>query len=58
MKQPAEASEKVPIITKLAFGAGDVGPAVATGIMSFFLLYFFTDVARIGAAMADRKSVV
>ena len=52
MKQPAEASEKVPFVTKLAFGAGDVGPAVATGIMSFFLLYFFTDVARIGAAMA------
>ena len=52
MKQPAEASEKVPLVTKLAFGAGDVGPAVATGIMSFFLLYFFTDVARIGAAMA------
>jgi GPH family glycoside/pentoside/hexuronide:cation symporter len=47
MKQPPQNSEKVPFITKLAFGSGDVGPAVATAIMSFFLLYFFTDVARL-----------
>lgn len=52
MKQPANTSEKVPFITKLAFGSGDVGPAVATGIMSFFLLYFFTDVARLSPATA------
>jgi GPH family glycoside/pentoside/hexuronide:cation symporter len=53
MKPPADTtSEKVPLITKLAFGAGDVGPATATGIMSFFLLYFFTDVARINPAVA------
>ncbi len=49
---PAQASDKVPFVTKLAFGAGDVGPAVATAIMSFFLLYFLTDVARISAAAA------
>ncbi len=36
MKQPANTSEKVPFITKLAFGSGDVGPAVATGIMRHF----------------------
>lgn len=52
MKQPAHATEKVPRITKFAFGSGDVGPAVATAIMSFFLLYFFTDVARISPALA------
>ena len=46
-------SEKVPLRTKLAFGAGDVGPAVATAIMSFFLLYFFTDVARLPPALAS-----
>ena len=39
------ASDKIPFINKLAFGAGDFGPAVATGIMSFFILYFLTDVA-------------
>jgi GPH family glycoside/pentoside/hexuronide:cation symporter len=53
MKAPADtSSEKVPLITKLAFGSGDVGPAVATAIMSFFLLYFLTDVARISPAIA------
>jgi GPH family glycoside/pentoside/hexuronide:cation symporter len=46
MKPPATNSEKVPRITKFAYGAGDIGPAIATAIMSFFLLYFFTDVAR------------
>ncbi len=45
-------TEKVPLLTKLAFGSGDVGPAVATAIMSFFLLYFFTDVARLEPAAA------
>ncbi|MCL6509198.1 MAG: MFS transporter [Anaerolineae bacterium] len=49
---PAPA-EKVPLRTKLAFGCGDVGPAVATAIMSFFLLYFFTDVARLTPAAAS-----
>jgi GPH family glycoside/pentoside/hexuronide:cation symporter len=53
MKPPADAtSEKVPLVTKFAFGAGDVGPATATAIMSFFMLYFFTDVARISPAIA------
>ena len=53
MKPPADTtSEKVPLVTKFAFGAGDVGPATATAIMSFFLLYFFTDVARINPAIA------
>ncbi|MSP14656.1 MAG: MFS transporter [Chloroflexi bacterium] len=53
MKPPADpTSEKVPLITKLAFGAGDVGPAIATAIMSFYLLYFFTDVAGLSPAIA------
>lgn len=54
MKPPADTtSEKVPLITKLAFGSGDVGPAVATAIMSFFLLYFLTDVARLSPGVAS-----
>ena len=53
MKAPADTtSEKVPLISKLAFGAGDIGPAIATAIMSFFLLYFFTDVALLSPAVA------
>ena len=50
---PHAPTEKVPLRTKLAFGCGDVGPAVATAIMSFFLLYFFTDVARLSPADAS-----
>jgi GPH family glycoside/pentoside/hexuronide:cation symporter len=52
MKPPTVASEKVPFITKLAFGAGDVGPAVVTAIMSFYFLYFLTDVARLNPVTA------
>ena len=52
MQPPAVTTEKVPLITKFAFGAGDVGPAVATAIMSFFLLFFLTDVARLDPAVA------
>lgn len=53
MRAPAaSSSEKVPLVTKLAFGAGDVGPAIVTGISGFFLLYFFTDVARLPPATA------
>ena len=53
MRAPADTtSEKVPLISKLAFGAGDIGPAIATAIMSFFLLYFFTDVALLSPAVA------
>ncbi|HEX6293344.1 MAG TPA: MFS transporter [Herpetosiphonaceae bacterium] len=52
MQPPATTTEKVPLITKLAFGAGDVGPAIASSIMGFFLLYFLTDVARLSPAVA------
>lgn len=53
MKPPADAtSEHVPLITKLAFGMGDVGPAIVTIISSFFLLIFFTDVAGLSPAVA------
>ncbi len=52
MKLPTPDAERVPLRTKLAFGCGDIGPAVATAIMSFFLLYFFTDVARLDPAVA------
>ena len=38
MKPPAIATEKVPLITKFAFGAGDVGPAIATAIIVALIL--------------------
>lgn len=38
--------------TKLAFGAGDVGPAITANVLVFFLLYFFTEVARLPPGLA------
>jgi GPH family glycoside/pentoside/hexuronide:cation symporter len=46
------ASDKVPLISKLAFGAGDVGPAIATAISGFFLLFFLTNVAGLSPGVA------
>jgi glycoside/pentoside/hexuronide:cation symporter, GPH family len=38
--------------TKMAYGAGDLGPAITANILAFFLLYFFTSVAGMNAALA------
>ena len=51
-ESPSAQSEKVPLINKLAFGAGDVGPAIATAIMGFFLLFFLTNVAGLSPGTA------
>ena len=45
-------SEKLPFITKLAYGSGDLGTAITSALRGFFLLFFFTDVARIHPANA------
>lgn len=45
-------SEKLSFWTKLAYGSGDLGTAIAAGLRAFFLLIFFTDVARLDPAMA------
>ena len=44
--------EKLNFTTKLAYGSGDMGPAVTANILVFFLLYFFTNVAGLPAGMA------
>ena len=44
--------EKLNFTTKLAFGAGDMGPAITANILVFFLLRFFTDVAGLPAGLA------
>ena len=41
----APASERLPIITKLAFGVGDLGPAIVAGVRGFFLNAFLLEVA-------------
>ena len=44
--------EKLNLTTKLAYGAGDMGPAITANILVFFLLYFFTNVAGLPAGLA------
>ncbi len=46
------ASEKLNFSTKLAYGAGDMGPAITANVLVFFLLYFFTNVAGLPAGLA------
>ncbi|MEA5579761.1 MFS transporter [Nodularia harveyana UHCC-0300] len=43
---------KLDLKTKLAYGAGDLGPAITGNISIFFLLVFFTNVAGIPAGLA------
>jgi GPH family glycoside/pentoside/hexuronide:cation symporter len=49
---PSPQSEKLHLTTKLAYGAGDFGPAVAANILVFYLLFFFTDVAGLSPGLA------
>jgi GPH family glycoside/pentoside/hexuronide:cation symporter len=43
---------KLSFSTKLAYGAGDLGPAIAANLGVFFALYFFTNVAGLSAGLA------
>ncbi|MBD2691947.1 MFS transporter [Anabaena catenula] len=45
-------SQKLDLKTKLAYGAGDLGPAITSNIAIFYLLVFFTNVAGIPAGLA------
>jgi GPH family glycoside/pentoside/hexuronide:cation symporter len=49
---PQPQSERLPLATRLAFGAGDLSPAIATIVIAFFQLFFLTTIAglRPGAA--------
>jgi GPH family glycoside/pentoside/hexuronide:cation symporter len=48
----APAEERLPLRTKLAFGAGDLAPAIATLIPSFFQFFFLTTVAGLDPILA------
>jgi GPH family glycoside/pentoside/hexuronide:cation symporter len=43
---------QLPLVTKLAYGVGDLGTAITANLIAFFLLPFFTDVAGISPAWA------
>ncbi|ACL24313.1 MFS transporter [Chloroflexus aggregans] len=45
-------SERLSLATRLAFGAGDLGPAIATIVASFFQLYFLTTIAGLPPGLA------
>lgn len=46
------ATERLPLRTKLAFGAGDLSPAIAAQIPTFFQFFFLTSVAGLDPLMA------
>ncbi|MGB6301404.1 MAG: MFS transporter [Rivularia sp. (in: cyanobacteria)] len=50
--QKVDKQQKLNLKTKLAYGAGDLGPAITANISVFFLLVFFTNVAGIPAGLA------
>lgn len=50
--QNVDKDKKLNLKTKLAYGAGDLGPAITANISVFFLLVFFTNVAGIPAGLA------
>lgn len=43
---------KLTFSEKLAYGAGDLGTSITTNLLSFFLLFFFTNVAGLEPALA------
>ncbi|MEM9136540.1 MAG: MFS transporter [Cyanobacteria bacterium P01_F01_bin.42] len=49
---PASLDQPLSFWTKLAFGAGDLGPAITANVIIFFQLIFLTNVAGIPAAWA------
>ncbi len=55
---PAVHSEKLPWYTKMAFGAGDLGPAIVTAISGFFLLNFLINVAGLDPGPAGTLLLV
>jgi GPH family glycoside/pentoside/hexuronide:cation symporter len=50
--QPSRSPDSLNFSTKLAFGAGDMGPAITANVLVFYLLYFFTEVARLPPGLA------
>jgi glycoside/pentoside/hexuronide:cation symporter, GPH family len=49
---PSRQEPKLTFSTKLAYGAGDLGPAITANVLSVFLLIFFTNVAGLKPGLA------
>jgi glycoside/pentoside/hexuronide:cation symporter, GPH family len=53
-----ESGEKLNFSTKLAYGAGDLGVAITSSILTFYLSPFLTDVAGLKPELAGRSQLV
>ncbi|HSJ52469.1 MAG TPA: MFS transporter, partial [Anaerolineae bacterium] len=51
-------NEKLPARTKVLYGMGDLGIAMLTASVQFFLLYFLTDIVLVDAALAGTALLV
>jgi GPH family glycoside/pentoside/hexuronide:cation symporter len=54
----AEHNDKMKWTTKLVYGVGDVGNAVANSAIQFFLMIFYTDAALVAPALASSALLV
>ena len=54
----AEKNHKLKWTTKLIYGVGDVGNAVANSAIQFFLMIFYTDAALVAPALAGSALLV
>ncbi|MEP0921515.1 MFS transporter [Leptolyngbya sp. ST-U4] len=50
--RPTGQTPPMNLSTRLAYGAGDLGPAITANVLAFFSLVFFTNVAGLNAAVA------
>ena len=55
---PTADSGQLPFSVKLAYGAGELGPALVANMMIFYLLFFLTSVAGIPAGLAGMVPMV
>ncbi|MBE9011911.1 MFS transporter, partial [Pseudanabaenaceae cyanobacterium LEGE 13415] len=51
-------SEKLDLKTKIAYGAGDLGPAITANILIFYLSPFLTDVAGLNPGLAGQTQLI
>ncbi len=49
---PTPLPKPLSLKTKLAYGAGDLGPAITANVLVFFLLYFLTAIAGLSPGLA------
>jgi glycoside/pentoside/hexuronide:cation symporter, GPH family len=56
--RPVPTSGKLNLSTKLAYGAGDLGPAITANILIFYLSPFLTDVAGLNPGLAGQTQLI